>query len=338
MELFCPACQAEFTGINRCPRCGGRVFRPDEVTADGRPKPRPRSTPVGRVAVGVGVAVGVYLGLAEAAAGCAVALGLDLAGWVIGLRAAAVLAGGVLSGAGRRGGFGVGAVVGGGCGGLVLAAEFVASAGLPPHPAAVPAVLGLVGGLAGLVGGRVWPAPPALDLPAPEPRRSSSIRLPAEPKVTDGGPSVAWVRVLVGAAVIAAGVLLADAARVQAQAATRGALRVESRETGRLLSTSLAVLVGLTGGVMAAAGTGFGPRQGGLAGVVGAAGVVGGVVLLPLPPVPAAYLLDRLGVAAADPVGLAAVAAGTAAVGLVGGWFGGTLFPPLAPRAMWRRG
>lgn len=331
MELFCPACQAEFTGINRCPRCGGRVFRPDEVTADGRPRPRPRRTPVAPVAVGLGVAVGVYLGLAELAA----AVGVT-EGWVTaGLRGFAVLAGGVLSGAGRRDGFGVGAVVGGGGGGLLLAADLLTTADPPSYPLA--AALGLVGGVAGVVGAWVWPAPPVLDLPTPEPRRSSSIRLPAEPKTTADGPSVAWVRVLVGAAVIAAGVLLADAARVEAQAATRGALRVESRDAGQLLSASLAVLVGLAGGAVAAAGTGAWPRQGAMAGGLGAAGVVGGVLFRPTPPVPVVYLLDRLGLAAADPAGLAAAAVGTAAVGLIGGWFGGALFPPLAPRPLWRR-
>ena len=31
MLLFCPECQAAFTGVSRCPRCSGLLLMPDEA-------------------------------------------------------------------------------------------------------------------------------------------------------------------------------------------------------------------------------------------------------------------------------------------------------------------
>jgi hypothetical protein len=285
------------------------------------------------VVVGTLAALGLAVGLGEFAAGWAAAFDAGPAGWAgQGGRAAAVAFGGLLAGVGLRRGFPTGAAAGG-----LGGAAFVLADGPPAEPVlyALPMLSAVLGGLAGMLGAWVWAAPVPVALPAPElsPRRSS-IRLAADPP-PGRGPAVAWFRVAAGAALIAAGVGLAEEARVKAQRNSGGLLRVDNRGQGRLLSLQLAALAGLAGGAVAAAGTGAGLRQGGLAGAVAAAGVVGMALSRGELPVPAAVALDRLGVAAGpdDPAALAVVAAGVAGLGLAGGWFGGVLFPPLAPRA-----
>ena len=43
MQLYCPNCQAAFSGATRCPRCDGRLFTPDEPveTPAAVPDPAP---------------------------------------------------------------------------------------------------------------------------------------------------------------------------------------------------------------------------------------------------------------------------------------------------------
>lgn len=329
MDPFCPACQAVFLGTRRCPRCGGDLRSSPEGTATGRPG----TTPAGRLVVGTLAAVGLAVGLGEVAAGWAESAGQSV-GWGVaqGLRAAAVAFGGLLAGVGLRYGFPTGAAVGGLAGAALLLSD-----GPPTAPIfyALPVGAAALGGLAGVIGAWVWAAPVPVALPMPEQPRGSSIRLVPDASA-DRGRGVAWFRVAAGAAVIAAGVGLAEDFRVKAQRATGGVLQVESRGQGRLLSLQLAVLVGVAGGVVAAAGTGAGVRHGAIAGALAAAGVVGQAVVRGELPVPAAVALDRLGLPGGpqDPAALVVVAAGVVGMAVVGGWFGGMLFPPLAPREM----
>ncbi|MBX9626026.1 MAG: zinc ribbon domain-containing protein, partial [Gemmataceae bacterium] len=230
MDPFCPACQSVFLGTPRCPRCGGDLgLPPEETAADAS-----RTTPAGRVAVGGLAAVGLYLGLRELAAGWA---GLSAGGpewWLTpAFGAVAAVFGGLLAGVGQRGGFAVGAAVGGLCG-----AGFLFADGVPSNPVlyALPVASAALGGLAGVVGARVWAAPAAIALPVAAARsRGSSIQLlPGKP--ADGGRSGAWVRVLLGAATIVGGVAFADEARVKVQRNSAGLLRVDNGGQGRLVS------------------------------------------------------------------------------------------------------
>lgn len=327
MDPFCPSCRAAFVGTPRCPRCGGDRGAPAEVTAADRPG----TTPAGRVLVGTLAALGMAVGLSDVAAG----VGAVAPGVIEGVRAAAVALGAALAGVGLRRGLPAGAVVGGVCGAAFLLAD-----GPPAEPLlyVVPAALAVLGGLAGAVGAWVWPAPAPVAPPSRPPATGSSIRLAADPP-SAAGQRTAWVRLAAGAAVIAAGVGLADELRVKAQRNSGGLLHVDTRGQGRLLSLPLAGLTALAGGAVAAAGTGAGLRPGGLAGAVAAAGVVGLALARGELPVPAAVALDRLGVAGGpqDPTALVAVAAGVVGLGVAGGWFGGALFPKLAPRAMRNR-
>ena len=115
---------------------------------------------------------------------------------------------------------------------------------------------------------------------------------------------------------------------------------MESTGQGEFITWQLATFVVLCGGVFAAAGTGAGIRHGIMAGVLGAAGVVGvcqnrGEVL---PPVE--YWLKKIELEElpfTNPSVMMAVCGGVVVIALIGGWLGGTLFLPLAPPHMRKR-
>jgi hypothetical protein len=349
MQLFCPTCQAAFAGLPRCPRCGALLLMPQEAAVlataprDNGGANLLRPSPAARVVIGTVLALGSYLGLRKVFTGGLVASAVDPAEWwlttdglsvVFSLQAIAVLFGAVLAGAGRTRGFPLGVAIGGLCGGLFLAAEVLE--GAPPGLlvlSAQPLVLAVGGGIAGMLGCRLWPTPPELELPVPAPSKMSSIQLgialpPEPPRPTS------WVRILAGAAIMVAGVGLTDKVRHGAQKYSGGLLKVESQAQGRFLSWQFATLVILTGGAVAGAGTGAGLRHGILAAALGAAGVFGLTVARGEATPPITYWLDKLHLNSGtigDPTVVAAVAGGVLIAGLVGGWLGGALFLPLAP-------
>lgn len=351
MQLFCPACQSAFTGVSRCPRCAGLLLMPDEAAQlpadpDAAPARPARPTAAGRLVVGTVAALGAYVALRKFLAGWATATSPDPDGWwlsddglaaVLAAQAVAATFGALLAGAGRAGAFWLGVAVGGGTGALFLAAEV--AGGAPPGYlvlAVQPAVLAVVGGVAGAVGGRVWAGVPHLDMPTPAVRRSSSIQL-GEVTAKNQPRPTQWVRVLAGAVVVAAGVGLADPVRRGAEKNTHGALRTASMGQARFLSSQMATMAVLGGAALAAAGTGAGVRHGVLAALFGAAGVAALTVGQGALPVPAVYLVEHMNLDPtqyANPAVLAAVTFGLLVTGVVGGWLGGTLFLPLAPEYM----
>ncbi len=354
MPLFCPACQAAFPGASRCPRCDGLLLAPQETPDDGpaaaRPEPLGPPSLLNRLTLGVLSALGVYMGLRRVASAAVLAAEPDPAAWwasaggtvtIFGVQALAAFVGGLLAGSARSRGMFVGFAVGGLCGGLLFASEVLA--GAPTHMLALylqPPLLALLGGAAGAVGGRVWPAVPELITPAPATKTLSSVRLLIESDPIDPGKPTLWLKVFLGAAIMAGGVLMADRARMGIQRASAGALRVESVGQGKFVSWQLATLLAAAGGAVAAASTGAGARHGLYAGLLAGAGVA--VVLGTrggdLPP-QVSYTLDQFSLPSNSfdgPNGMA-IALSVLAVGLVGGWLGGQLFLPLAPAHMRNR-
>lgn len=353
MQLFCPACQAAFSGSSRCPKCGGLLLMPQEA-ADPLPTTTNDSGPIrpttlGRVIVGTLSALGLYLGLREAATGLLMTTDPDSAWWlstaglatVFGLQAVAVAFGAVLTAAGRGIGFPLGLVVGGICGGLFLAAEV--GFGAPPRDLVfytqLP-VLGFVGGIAGWVGGRVWAGVPVLDIHLPiSTNKLSSMALGLSELGNTGRPT-AWVRVFIGAAIIVGGVSVAEKIRQSAQKGSAGLLKVQSSGQGRFISWQLATFAVLAGGVVAAAGTGAGLRHGLIAGFLGAAGVVGMAASEGNIGPGLTYALDKLGFGGAGPADAATLVAAGGVIlftAMAGGWLGGQVFLPLAPVHMRNR-
>jgi hypothetical protein len=292
------------------------------------------------------LALGLYLGLRKVTAAAVLAATPDPDAWwlsveglvaVFGSQAVAALFGALLAGAGRSRGFPLGFAVGGLCGMLFLVAEVIG--GTPSAELVLylqPPTLALAGGLVGAIGTRVWPAVPELDLRPAAPKRTSSIQLEVDKPSAAVRPTRLG-RVLVGAALMIAGVGLSDTARLKVQRASGGLLRVESVLQGRFLSWQFATLGILLGGVAAAAGTGAGLRHGLYAGVLGGGGVIGLTALRGESPPAMAYWLSKMsmtGLGPLEPGPVCAVATGVVVAALIGGWLGAQVFLPLAPDYM----
>jgi hypothetical protein len=349
MQLFCPSCQAAFPGVSRCPRCGGLLLMPHEVAPDtsrrrfSPPPPKLKPTAVGRVAIGTVLALGFYLGVRKIVTGAVMAAVNDPGAWwlsfhgliaVYSTQAVAVVCGATISAAGRIRGFAHGLGVGVMCGGLFLGFELLA--GVPPQDLVIylqPPVLALLGLVAGVVGARIWGVSPTPDIPLPQLSKLSSIQF-AKETVTNREKPTIWLRVLVGASIMVAGVAIADEARTFAQRNSAGLLRVQNLGQGEFITFQLATFAVLLGGIVAGAGTGAGLRHGLYSGALGGIGVLGiclkhGDAILPI-----AYWLARVSMEELPlmaPSVCVTVFGSILMVGLVGGWLGGALFLPLVP-------
>ncbi len=355
MQLFCPTCQAAFSGTQRCPRCSGLLLLPQEVAettaqrAKVAPPPPVYPSPLGRVVVGATLALGLYLALRKFVMGAVMASEYELEAWwasveglsaVCGIQVAAVIFGSAIAAAGRTGGFLFGVVVGGVCGGLFFGAELLA--GAPARDLVLyiqPLVLVCTGAIAGVLAARVWGAVPVLDMPVASRGTLRSSQFTLGKTVEERRPT-AWLRILVGAVVMLVAIAAADRVRSGAQKYSGGLLRVTSVGQGQFLSWQIAVLGVLAGGAVAGAGTGAGLRHGVVSGILGGAGVLGMTAFAGQTFGPVAYWLGKLQLGTlppTDPAAIVAAASGVLLLGVLGGWLGGTLFLPLAPEHMRQR-
>lgn len=356
MQLFCQTCQAAFAGASHCPKCGGRLLAPQEsFIFSGPPKDLPGElvppTVTERIAVGIGVGLGLYLGLRELAlAGGALNYGGPADGGVdFALRLFALLAGAILAGAGREQGLPAGLGVGAAGGGLFLAADTYAAGGVAAVGWVAPAaagVIALLAGPAGAVGALIWPPPPELPQATPaaagSSHGSSLYRLVEESADRVKERPTLWLRVLAGAAVAAAGLLLSDDIRHWLARGSGGLLQTDGARRGPTVGFQIAIILLGLGGVVAAAGTGAGFRHGLFAGLLTAAGVYLAASNRPDAPFPAIDGYFTMFGRKAEPIvgdpGAAAEVLGlTIGLCTAGGWLGGQLFPPLAAPTRRRR-
>jgi hypothetical protein len=301
-------------------------------------------TTAGRVSVGVLVTLGGFLGLREWVAAGLAGAGLAedewwataTAAWVtLGLRATAAVAGGLIAGAGRAGGWMSGALAGGVAGGLLLAADMTAR---PSGPGTVAylsaAAVAAAGLLAGFIGSLTWPAP--IDLPKPHAgsRGSSLLRLAQELDEARKGRPTSWLRIIIGACVAFCGIVGADVLRTGLSASSGGTLHMGSSFHAPIVCLELAAAVVFFGGTAAGASTGAGTRHGLLAGFAAAAGAVALTVTNTQSIFPAVEgFFWVIGVPTENirhTTSLAELFVAVWAVCAVGGWFGGQLLPPLA--------
>jgi hypothetical protein len=355
MQLFCQSCQVAYAGISNCPKCGERLLAPQEsFIFSGTPKDAQQeqvpATITARMGVGVAAGLGLYVGLRELASAIGV-LGFNgpTDGAVdFALRLFALLAGAILAGAGRKQGLPAGLGVGAVGGGLLLAADTYLAGGLAAAGWVAPAAAGVIAvlsGPAGAVGALVWP--PEVELPKLDPavtassRGSSLLRLAEETNERIQPRPTLWLRILAGAAVAAAGLMLSDDIRMWLNRGSAGLLQTGGLQRGPIVGFQIAVFLLALGGVVSAAGTGAGFRHGFLTGVLTAA-VVYFVTLKRTESFPAVdgYFITfgrEVESIAAGKRAAAEVTGLVIGLSTLGGWLGGQLFPPLVPPELRKR-
>lgn len=323
MAMVCPQCNGSFDQRLQCPACGVRLVY-QSARRPGAPARSWQGTPWGRIVVGLLLSQGLYYGLRQLCTAGLLISGDEAArsvwatlyGLVLmqALQALGLLAGGTLAGAGQRQGAVYGAVVGvwnGVISVVVLQASSptfnaVALYGQP----ILHTVFGVVGGL---VGSLIWKPLPTVTLPgsavrlkapAVVPLRSSGVRL--------DGP-IAWARVLAGTALAVGGTVWATVILDLVLDASSGELTVTSHLQARLVTWEISGLAILGGGALGGATMANAVKQGLCVGLFTGALLFG--IRVGSPEITLDLLLLTL--------------VGTLALGLVGGWFGGQLFPPL---------
>lgn len=347
MQLFCQSCQAAFAATSHCPRCGQRLLAPQEsfIHASRAQKPLPDPVPATftrRLTTGLLVAVGLVLALREfywAWSGDVLDTHAEPASFA--LRVLAVLAGGLIAGAGRGRGVSVGAVTG-----LAFAALttlFDLFLGTPASTAEMilPIVYPVLGAVAGAVGAWLWPA----DVELPEPPRQSShgsslARLAADEAERRSVRRTAWPQIALAALIVLAAVLYSDPIRIGLQKYSAGWLSIGGPRQSVRVGLQIAAIATILAGFVAAAGTGAGLKHGFLAGILTMAGLLIVAANRPSGLFPAVEGYLKLigiepGSLLATPIALRTTV-GLLALFCASGWIGGQLFPPLAPKHMRR--
>jgi len=283
--------------------------------------------------VGSLVSLGLHVALREWVFAAAGAVGVTEIGWELwlsfALRVIGSLVGGVMAGAGRPRSFSTGAFVGSVSAVAWLAVDAYPDVTFDIGRLIAAGVLLVLGGASAVASGVVWP-PPVEVRPPEDTHNSSLFKLKTSDGVKRGRP-VAWLRVVIAAAVALSGVLAADLIRQSLAKMPQGTFN-NLKMTGRS-DAIIAGFIAIVAGVVAGATTGRGWRQGVLAGGVAALAVVSISATLPDgPPLPIQYVMEQTGL---ESPGASLAIAGAVLFGIVtvGGWFGGQLFPVLRKKA-----
>jgi hypothetical protein len=325
MSMVCPQCLGSFSQRLHCPACGVRLeYRagaPKAAAAAGDVHAW-QQTPWGRIVIGLLLAQGLYYGLLHLCKALAMAVDPEaarevwstLTGLLLlqGLQAVGLLSGGALAGAGKRQGAVYAALVGL-ANGLISVAQVHSNAQLysPVLLYGQPILHAAIGSLGGLVGLLIWRPLAPVAMPAgtvvgtkPAPRRRDRSVL--------GGP-IAWFRVLAGSGVALGGALWASAILDLVLDAGEGKLSIDSNLQAHLITWEITVLALLAGGAWAGAATTNGLKQGLCVGLATSTALCG----------------IRLAGKSIHIDTLASTVIIAMLFCILGGWFGGHLFPPL---------
>jgi hypothetical protein len=330
MPMLCPKCRGAFDQRWVCPTCSIRLVyesgprrRVADPMGDGRPAAWGQ-TPWGRILVGILLSQGLYYGLRQVCNALLQVRGGEtpevwttLVGIVFLqiLQALGLMAGGVLAGAGLRQGAMYGGIVGVWNGVLSV----ILQSGLGTAPTAVmivglPVLHTAFGAIGGWLGLRIWKPVPILKAPS-GPQAGPPMAPPKPRRALFDGP-VRWGRVLLGSGVTIAGAIWAGVVLEFILDTSNGALDVRDHLQAQLVTWEVTGLVMLAGSALAGAGTPNSLKQG-----VGV-GLASATVLLGL----------RLGTHSHVEVQeMLVTAICSLGLGIAGAWFGGSLFPPLAP-------
>jgi hypothetical protein len=290
-----------------------------------------QQTPWGKIVIGLILAQGLNFGLQQFVTAVILAGGesSDVWGTLWGLvlhhtvLAVSLLAGGALSGAGQSRGMVYGALIGLTSGVISLALRN--HRGGDPFPSLLmygePLMHLVIGALGGALGMLIWrPTPklPELENSSPTPVVIPSLGVSLGHLFV--GP-VHLGRVCAGAFIVVIGVVWSTAILEFLMRASNGGLATTSKLQAQLVSMEISALVALIGAGFAGATTNNGLKQGLCVGIAAGAIVLGLQISDPK------FLLE----AAVFTI------SGIISVALIGGWFGGQLFPPIDPSRKKRR-
>ena len=329
MAMVCPQCASSYEQRLQCPTCNARLLYDPHG-----PKPAARSsavrwqqTPWGRILIGLVLAQGLYFGLQHLLMGLMEVLnnqGLLKWTWtslsgLLFLQALQVLtltAGGVLAGGGQLRGVTLGALVGVWNGVLSVLLDPIL------HPEFVPALsaLSLVGvplihivfgTLGGWIGYSIWKPVQPTTVAGP----AGAVRKPgvARPRTPLFAGRVAWFRVALGAAFVAAGYLTAAMVFNFLIDFSDGKLASDGFWQDRIVTWEIQALAVLVGGAVAGYNTANGLKQGMCVGLL-ASGLLTAVLF---------------GFSRMAPETAMLTVFGCFCLCMAGGWFGSQLFPPV---------
>lgn len=324
MAMVCPQCNGTFEQRLQCPTCNVRLLfqapsRRRETSGSAQDW---QQTPWGRIAVGLLLAQGIYYVLYQLIRAGFLAAGEDTANniWhtltglllVQGLQAFGVLLAGILVGAGQRQGYVYGGVLG-----IWNGIVFILTQQWSSQDLTVTALMGqpllqaAVGLLGGLIGSMVWRPLPPLQLPNPA-RSSRSVPTVRRKSRHFRGP-IAWARVVAGTVLAVGGVMWANVILEFVLQASEGKLAIDSQLQAQLITWEICGLALLGGSAL----SGSSQKNGMLQGLC--VGAASGSILMGLGLAGSALPMHLLLFTVTVSVPL----------GILGGWFGSQMLPPL---------
>lgn len=325
MSMICPQCNTNFEQRLQCPLCGARLLFNEARLMRGSTTARSmrwQQQPWGRILVGILLAQGLFYGLNHLITAALLAVwereaidqfGNTTSGILLiqGVRLVALLVGAVFAGAGQSQGTFLGLMVG--------AWNGVFSVMLLPGPAQAmtpiallgqPLLQAVCGAVGGWFGSTIWrPLTDTTTVQIPLLRKRNLLRQNMD---LFAGP-VAWIRVGFGATLAVMGTLTATLFFEKILDLGHGTLATTDEVQDHLITMEIKALALLLGGALAGATTRNGIKQGLCVGLATTVILIG---------IEINFVEHWLKMS-----GLTLIAASS--LGLVGGWFGSQLFPPL---------
>jgi hypothetical protein len=331
MPMVCPQCNGSFEQRWHCPSCGVRLTYQTQgsriaPTISGEDMSRWQQTPWGRIFIGLLLAQGLYYSLRQLCTAGLLAASENGTGdvwntlfgliFLQGLQGVGLLVGGMLTGAGRRQGAFYGAVVGVWTG--VISVVIASQTSMSMTPVALygqPILHTAFGAIGGLLGTLIWRPLPTL-MPVGDSRPARILTPPSRKSSIFYGP-VSWWRIIAGMAVALGGSMWANVILDLVLEGSEGRLSIDSHLQAQLVTFEIIAIALFGGGALAGATTVNGMKQGLFVGL-GVAAISTGV---------------RMGWSNLRLETILFPAFASVSLGLVGGWFGHQLFPPITRTA-----
>lgn len=366
MSMVCPRCNASFEDRYTCPMCGIALTAAPTMAADSgvlfKPEAKWQQTALGRGVVGLLLAQGLYYGLWQL--GTAVMMATvdesqradwwsTWPGWSVRqvLLVISLIVGGMMAGAGQRRGLLHGGLLGVVNGLLFLVvpkgAEILPLGSSEEFQDIIwygqPLLQAVVGAIGGLIGATVWR--PMLSVTAPAAPRPATpiltqrlVMTPSMPAPSGFSGPVAWPRVIVGTMIALLGSAWANMILNYMNDATGGRMVIESITHARFVTWEISVIALIIGSATAGATTRNGMKQGLLVGAITGFGLLaihlqqeGSLRSVPAPTMWWPVLRPHEIVEQWSPGFKVSLTFATMLpMGLLGGWFGSQLLPPLA--------